>query len=130
MTLQYKIYAALIAAAVLAIGIAGGTSWSKYKLGKLEHAIEAAKTEADSIKDSAVKLEQKTAEYVKKIHYLEKHFTEIQTIARKQDEELGKIFMETNNSRGGARHARSVRTVRSTAAELCSKLAELGHGCE
>ncbi|MGI8409821.1 MAG: hypothetical protein ACR2M8_08095 [Pyrinomonadaceae bacterium] len=128
--LKHKIYAVLIIAAVLAIGITGGTAWSKYQIGKLEQAVEAAKIEADKLKQSAVKLEHKTAEYLQKIAYLEKHLTEIQEIAGKQDEELEKISRETNNSRNGVRHARTVRAIQSTAAELCSKLAQIGHACD
>ena len=130
MTLHYKIYAALIVVAILAIGITSGAAWSKYKIGRLEQTIEAAKTEADKIQESATRLEQKTSEYIQKIGYLEKHLAEIQTIARKQDEELEKLFKDTNNSRADFRRARSVRSIQSTGAELCARLADLGHGCE
>ncbi len=130
MTLQYKIYAALIAAAVLLLAIAGTAGWSKYKIGKLEQAVGSARVEADKIEQSAIKLEQKAAVYIQKINYLETNLAEIQKIARKQDEELEKLFKDTNDSRAGVLRARSVRTIQSTGAELCAKLADLGHGCE
>ena len=130
MTLKDKIYAALIAAAILAAGISGGWVWSNYKIGKFEKAVDAAKQDAEGIRQHADKLEQKASEYREKTEYLEGKLTEIQAIARKQDEELEKTIRQTNDLRDDARRARVVRSIQSTSAELCAKLAEIGHGCE
>lgn len=130
MTLQYKIYGAVIAAALLGAGLFAGSAMSRYKIGKLEKAIEAASQKADDVQHTAINLESKAAEYKQKNDYLEKNLPEIQTIARKKDEELEKLFNETSIFRDDVRRARAVRTIRSSGAELCSRLAELGHPCE
>lgn len=130
MDTKYKIYAGLIIAGVLAAGLVGGSAWSNYKIDNLEKAVETAKQEAVKREQSAARIEQTAAEYRQKTQYLEESLAEIQTIARKQDEELENLSNETNHFRGGVRHARAVRTIQSTTDELCAKLGELGHPCE
>src|SRR5260221_1610938 len=124
---KYSIGAAI--AAVIAIGILAGWMWSGYRIRKLEHAVETAKTEADAKAQSAERSGKQTAEYPAKTKYLEQKLAEIQAIARKQDEELEKINTNTNAARGNAERARSVRSIATTADELCAKLAEVGHPC-
>lgn len=125
-----KIYIGLITAAVLAIGIIGGSVWSNRKIAKLENSVEEAKRIAISIQQTAVSKEIEAAQYKEKIEYLENQLTAIQTIARKQDEELEKLNDNSVRARGDASRARSTRAVAATTAELCAKLAELGHACE
>ena len=67
--------------------------------------------------------------YRAKIEYLDARLNEIQTIARKQDEELEKLNTSVNSARADIGRARGVRSVTATADELCAKLAELGHPC-
>lgn len=129
-TLTHKIYAALIAVSAISAGIAAGSMWSNHKIAKLERSVAAAKQNADIIESGSRDLEQKAAEYIQKIEYLETSLSEIQTLARKQDEKLKELATGTNAARDGVRRARTVRTIESTNTELCIKLAELGHACE
>ena len=128
MNLKMKI--GLVIAAVITFGILTGWIWSGYRIRKLEHAVAAAKTEADEKTKAADELERQSAVYAAKTDYLEQKLAEIQAIARKQDEELEKINTDTNAARGNAERARSVRSIATTADELCAKLAEAGHPCE
>ena len=41
LTLNYKIYAALIIAAAISAGILAGSVWSNHKIAKLERSVEA-----------------------------------------------------------------------------------------
>lgn len=128
-TLEHKIYAALIVATAILIGTFAGSAWSRHKIAKLEHAVYEAKQNAVVIESSSTELEQEAAEYKQKIEYLEVSLSEIETVARKQDERLKELANDTNAARDGVRRARAVRTIESTNAELCIKLAELGHPC-
>ena len=130
LTLNYKIYAALIVAAAISAGILTASAWSNHKIAKLERSVEAAKQNAELIDNGSRELEQNAAEYKHKIEYLETSLSEIETIARKQDEKLKELANDTNIARDGVRRARAVRAIDSTNAELCIKLAELGHPCE
>ncbi|MEP6789129.1 MAG: hypothetical protein ABJB40_11900 [Acidobacteriota bacterium] len=130
MTAKTKIYIGLSVAVIFAIGMLGGAAWSDHKIAKLERAIETAKQEADSIQRSASQKEAEAREYKQKIEYLEGQLADIQTIARKQDEELEKLNDNSRHARSDVERARRTRSVTATADELCAKLAELGHGCE
>ncbi len=128
-TLKYKIYAASIFAAVIAAGIIIGTVLSNHKITKLERSVESAKQNAEVIENGSRELEQKAAEYKQKIEYLEASLSDIETIARNQDEKLKELANDTTTARDGLRRARAVRTIESTNTELCAKLADLGHPC-
>ena len=130
MTFATKIYIGGAIAAVVMIGILGGWVWSGYKTAKLEHAVDAARTEADAKTKAADEIERRSAEFAAKTAYLEQKFAEIQAIARKQDEELEKLKTNTADARNAVERARSVRSIASTADELCQRLAEVGHGCQ
>ena len=130
MTTITKIYIAMAITAIVAISRFGGAAWSNHKIAKLESAVEDAKREANSSQQSAVRKEIEAAESKQKTEYLEQQLTEIQTIARKQDDELEKLNINTRGARGPMARARRTRSITATADELCAKLAELGHGCE
>lgn len=130
MTLQNKIYIGFGIAAILILGILGGNAWSNHKIANLESIVETAKREADNIQQTANKKELEAAEYKMKIEYLTRQISEIQLIARKQDEELEKFNRNSARARGDAMGARRIRSIAATATELCAKLAEIGHGCE
>ena len=130
MTLQTKIYIGVGVAAILVIGIFGGAAWSNHKIAKLESAVEDAKREANSSQQSAVRKEIEAAEYRQKTEYLEQQLTEIQTIARKQDDELEKLNINTRGAHADVDRSRRTRSITATADELCAKLAELEHPCE
>ena len=128
-SLKYKIYAALTVVAVFLFAIFIGSVWSNYKTAKLEHAVEQARQTEQAAETSSREFELKAAAYEQKINYLEASLAEIEATARRQDEKLKQLANETNTARGDAGRARSVRSIESTAAELCAKLAELGHAC-
>ncbi|HEX3100372.1 MAG TPA: hypothetical protein VHQ01_01195, partial [Pyrinomonadaceae bacterium] len=92
---QTKIYIGL-AAAIFMIGMLGGATWSNHKIAKLEQTVDAVKQQADEISKTAATKETEAAEYKAKIEYLERQLTEIQTIARKQDDELGKLNINSS----------------------------------
>ena len=73
--------------------------------------------------------EMEAAGYKQKIEYLEGKLAEIQTIARKQDEELEKLNTNTHSARTDVDRARRTSSITADADELCQKLAELGHAC-
>jgi DNA-binding helix-hairpin-helix protein with protein kinase domain len=130
MKLQTKIYVGLGIAAIFAVGILGGAAWSNHKIAKLESAVETAKQLAEGSKQLADKRELEAAEFKQKIEYLERQLADIQTIARKQDEELEKLNDNSARARSDVERARRTRSIAATADELCQKLAELGHGCD
>jgi hypothetical protein len=130
MTFTQKIYIAAAIAAILILGILGGSAWSNYKIGKLERAVENAMTEAAAKQAAADEKEKEAAGYKAKTEYLESNLSEIRSIARKQNEELENLNSNTNSARADVERARRVRTIAATAEELCERLAELGHPCE
>ena len=127
---ETKIYIGLGIAAIFAIGILGGAAWSDHKIAKLESAVETAKGLADDAGQRAEQKEVEASEYKQKIEYLEGQLADIQTIARKQDEELEKLNNNSGRARSDVERASSTGSIATTTDELCAKLAELGHGCE
>jgi len=125
-----NIYIGLGIAAIFAVGILGGAAWSDHKIAKLETAVETAKQQANNIQQTAISKEAEAAEYKQKIEYLEGQLTDIQTIARKQDEELEKFNDNSGRARVDVERAHHTRSIVANADELCAKLAELGHGCK
>ena len=123
-----KIYIAI--AAVIAVATIAGATWSNHKIAKLENEVEAAMKKADEVQQLAAEKEIQAAEYKQKIDYLEQKLADIQTIARKQDEELEKLEHSSRHALNDTERARRTRTIAATAGQLCQKLAELGHGCE
>lgn len=124
-----KIYIALIVAGIFAAGIFGGRLWSNRKIARLETAADEARQSAEVSQRLAEGKEIEAAGYKQKIEYLERQLTEIQTIARRQDEELEKLTVNSGRARAAVERARSTRSIAATADELCAKLAGLGHAC-
>ncbi len=130
MTITTKIYIDLGAAAIFAIGIFSGSVWWNHKIVKLENAVSETKQKVAMSERLAASSEQKAAEYKQKIEYLERQISDIQTIARKQDEELEKLNIYSGRARRDVAGASRTRSIATTENELCAKLAELGHGCK
>ena len=130
MTLRTKTYIGLSVAAILMLGILGGAAWSNHKINKLEKAVEETKQLAEGRRQLAEKREIEAAGYKQKIEYLEKQLAEIQTHARKQDEKLEKLSVNSGDARRDVERAKRTRTSNTDAAELCGKLGELGHNCQ
>ena len=130
MTARTKLYlAAAIAAVVLAAAISTSIR-SAYTARKLERELTAAKAAAANKESGAREMEQRAAEYKQKIEYLEDSLSALRLIADKQDEEIKLIEKHNGNARRDLDAARRVQRIESTAAELCRKLAALGHPCE
>ena len=130
MTNRKKIYIALAASAFIAVIIAISAISAGHRDEKLRQAVETAKQNADKAESNARQLEQQAAEHKQKIEYLEDSLSALRLIAVKQDEELKQIENTTNTARDNVSSARAVRSLESTTAELCAKLAALGHPCE
>ncbi len=127
MTTRIKIYIA--AGAVFLAAIFGYSLWSDQQIRKHENAAELAKADAAAKQHRADEIENESRKYEEKIAYLEAKLRELQMLARKQDEELKIIENRSGDARRNVEHARRIRSSRTTAEELCAKLAELGHGC-
>jgi hypothetical protein len=128
MTLTIKIYIAL--AALVLVSALGFSIWSDQKTRRLERSAQKAREAAEQSRSEAAALEMAAAEYKRKNEYLEEQLSALRLIAVKQDEELEKFNTETSAARGRVRDARAVRAIESTTAELCARLADLGHPCE
>ena len=122
----------MLAAVGLVIVVSAMLTWmySEAKVRRIERVVESARQQARLSEEKATIAENAAGEYKKKIEYLETELAAIGQIARRQDEELGKINGDVNAARRDVERARSVRAIDATADELCAKLAELGHGCQ
>jgi len=125
-----KIYIASAAAAFIAVVIMVSALSAGRREEKLRQAVETAKQNAVKAESTARELELRAAEHKQKIEYLEDSLSALRLIAVKQDEELKQIENTTNTARDNVSRARAVRSLESTTAELCAKLAALGHPCE
>lgn len=123
------IYIAAAALFCIGLGVAAATLWSNARIAKFESAVSIEKMRADNLARSANESESEAQEFRAKTEFLERSIGEIRSIAEKQDEELEQIHINTNTRRDAVARARGVRTIGTTTAELCSKLAELGYPC-
>ncbi|MBK9155408.1 MAG: hypothetical protein IPM25_14545 [Chloracidobacterium sp.] len=128
MTLKMKIY--LAAAAALVLISVGSLLWSEYRLGRLEADIRRARADGEEHAAAARKFEAEAAGLRHKIEFQEERLSEMKRMAAQQDEEIEKLKLAADDARGSVRRARSIERIDVTAAELCRKLAELGHPCE
>ena len=121
----------LMMAAVGLLAFALFVSWiySETKVRRLERVVESAERQARADEEAASAAESAAGEYGKKIEYLEAEIDAISGIARRQNEDLGKINGDVGAAKRDVERARSIRAIDTTADELCSKLAELGHPC-
>jgi biopolymer transport protein ExbB/TolQ len=120
----------IAAAAVILLAVTITWLWSNYRIAGLERDADEAKAAAIEKQQTAARLEAEAAEYKQKSDYLEQQLANIRQIARRQDEELTKLNSISNNARRDVDRARRARPAGVTAAELCQKLAELGHPCK
>lgn len=127
MNSKIKIYIGL-ALGVLLIAIIASL-WSSHRMTKIETDAAKVKAAAERTETGAREIEQRAAEYKRKIEYLEGELSALRLIASEQNEQLKLIRNETNSARVDVDRARAVKRVASTSDELCAKLAELGHPC-
>lgn len=128
MTLTTKIY--LAAAAAVAAFALGTWLWSEYRIGRLQNEARIAIAAGEEHLAAARKFEAEAAGYRHKIEFQEEMLSELKRMAAQQDEEIEKLKLAADDARGSVRRARSIERIDVTAAELCRKLAELGHPCE
>lgn len=128
MTIKTKIYAA--AASVVVIVMIAALTRSYLVMTKLEKQAASAIALADEREDAAREIESRAAVFQKKIEFLEGELSALRLIADKQDDQIEILTNETAGARSAVDRSRSVRRLASTAADLCSRLAELGHACE
>jgi len=126
-SLQMKLMMAAVGVSAFALFV----SWiySETKVRRLERVVESAERQARADEEAASAAESAAGEYRKKIEYLEAEIDAISGIARRQNEDLGKINGDVGAAKRDVERARSIRAIDTTADELCAKLAELGHPC-
>ena len=129
MNTNLKIYLAGVVVLAGAVFIVDGL-WSGHKIATLEREVETAKTLAAEKQTAADNLEQEANQYKAKTEYLEQQLADLQARAKKQDEELESLSKTTNSARADVDGARRVRSVATTADQLCTNLADLGHPCQ
>lgn len=131
MTRLPPLYIAAIAAGLLIIVTVTAASFlSNHKLRAAEKQADVLGERAKALEQKAAELESAAGEYKAKTEYLEAELSKIRSIARRQDEELQALDINTSNVRADAERARRVRAIAATTDELCRKLAELGHACD
>lgn len=130
MNTQTKIYIGIALAALTIAAFVFSSIWTTRKFAKFDRELRDAKQAVQTADKLAAEREIEAAAYKQKIEYLESNLTEIQTIARKQDEELEKLNINSRDARNNIERTRRTRTIDTTAAELCAKLAEVGRGCD
>jgi flagellar biosynthesis/type III secretory pathway M-ring protein FliF/YscJ len=119
----------LMVAGAVFVMVTAAWLYSEMRIRRLERVVDSAKQKARASEVAAAAAESAAGEYRKKIEHLEAEIEAIGTIARRQDEELGKIVSDVGAARRDVERARSIRAVGATAGELCAKLDELGHPC-
>ncbi len=125
-----KIYIAIALAALTIAAFIFSSVWTIRRFANLERELRDARQAVQTADKLAATREIEAATYKQKLEYLETNLSEIQTIARKQDEELEKLNTDTGRARTNVERTRRIRTIDTTAAELCAKLAEVGRGCD
>ena len=131
MTFQTKLYVAAGIAIVLIVLTMSASMWmTNHRIAQAERAAKDAKQMATEKEKVAADKEMEAAAYKEKTEYLEKQIAEIEATARKQDEEIERTKSNTGAARSRVERSRSIRSVDTTAGELCAKLAEVGHACQ
>lgn len=127
MNTQTKIYIGIALAVLTIAAFVFSSIWTTRKFANLERELRDAKQTVQTADKLAATREIEAAAYKQKLEYLENNLSEIQTIARKQDEELEKLNINSRDARTNVDRTRRTRTIDTTAAELCAKLAEVGY---
>ena len=125
-----QIYIAVACFAALVAAIITFSVLSNHELARAEHDVRSAKARANAADTRSRVLETTTAGYKEKLEYMEVTLSGLRRIAMEQNEQIKLLESTTNDARRNADRARAVRRIESTAAELCRKLADLGHPCE
>lgn len=128
MTNTRLIYAAAVAAGILLAVLGVKTFIGEMQIH--ESDIAKQKATAETLAETAAAKESETRRYIEKIAYLETKLTEINDVARRQNEEIEKAETVVRDARDNVHRVRGLRSIAVTAEELCRKLAEAGHPCE
>ena len=130
MTIRQKLYAAGVVALLIFTFAAVHSIRLRFamKRSDREAAVQAAKvSESERLAASAEESSNRSAA---RAEYLEQQLKEIRDLAAKQDEQIKKLGADSGSARGRVDRARRIRTIESTAAAVCEKLKDLGHGCD
>lgn len=127
MTQRTKIYIGI--AAVVLVVICGTAFWQSHRIAVLENSVSEARQAAEEKREFAGAKEIEAAAYKQKIEYLEAQLLDIKTRTRRQDEKLEKLNVNSRDARTDVERAKRTRAIDTNSAELCAKLAELGHPC-
>ena len=123
-------YIAGVVAAVIVVAAVVHSIASQMQISRLERTAAAQERAAAASEKAASAARDAAERYSDRAEYLEQQIGEIRALAARQDEEIKKLNTDTDTARGRVERSRGVRSIESTAAELCEKLADLGHGCE
>jgi len=130
LTMTQRIVGGAVIVVIIAVAISGGSLISHFRIKGLEKKVADSKAAADIAEWRAAEAENEAARYGAKIEFLEKNLSEIQILARKQDEELEKFSNVLVDARADRERASRVRSIASTADELCKRLGETGRPCQ
>jgi DNA-binding helix-hairpin-helix protein with protein kinase domain len=129
-TIRQKVYAAGAIAAIIISAVAIQSVRSRLQISRLERVRAVQEQNAARSEHIAAAAKQDAARQTARAEFLEQQLVEIRALAIKQDEELQKLNSDTDSARGRLDRTRGIRSVESTVAELCKKLAAVGHGCD
>jgi chromosome segregation ATPase len=129
MTNTKLIYAAAVATGILLAVLGVKTFIGEMQIRRIEADIAKQKAAAETLTETAAAKETEARRYIEKIAYLETKLTEINDVARRQNEEIEKAETVVRDARDNVRRVGGLRSIAVTADELCRKLAETGHPC-
>ena len=130
LTIRHKFYIAAALAGLIVLAAVLHSVRSQFEINRLDREAAAFNEKAKASERSAADAQESAVRQSARAAYLEQQIQEIRVLADKQDEEIKKLNSDTNTARGRVDRARRVRSIETTATELCEKLKSLGHGCE
>jgi hypothetical protein len=130
MTIRQKLYAAGVVAALILAFVAVDSVRLRVAMKRSEREAAALAAKAEASERTAAAAKESSVREAARAEFLEQQLKELRDIAARQDEQITKIDALTDDARGRVARARGVRSVQTTNAELCAKLAGLGHSCE
>ena len=129
-TTRQKFYLAAACAALILTIAAVDAIRSRIGISRLEREAATLTGNAKAAELRAAEAEARADRHAAQAEYLEHQLTEFRDLAAKQDEQIKKLGADTGSARGRVDRARRIRTIESTAAAVCEKLKDLGHGCD
>lgn len=128
MTTRTKVITAAVVILFAALAISNIVSYIRIRSGEIR--IGELKNASSQAERTATETEARSEQYRLKAEYLEAELAAIGQIARRQNEEIEKMGSDIGIARRDVNSAKSIRSIATTAYELCRKLSELGHPCD